>query len=207
MADTAKKKPTGTKTTEIIIGQSATNLQRGLESLRKLSSDLEQFVTHIEQITLKVADLEVRIEKLTSEFNEKRRSAEVTFQNDMKQFEMETVNMVLESQNKVAISDEEHRGYQTLRAEFDKKVAEAVNSRVQSLSLEHKNQLELLKANNERDNAQKDAQVLVLKDKIDMLQSQVVSYENMITENRKAETERAKASAQFIPVTTPSGTR
>ena len=154
MADTAKKKPTGTRTTEIIIGQSATNLQRGLESLRKLSSDLEEFDTHIEQKTLKVADLEDRIEKLTSEFNEKRRSSEVTFQNDMKQFEMQTVSQVLEIQNKVAISNEEYQSYKTLQVDFDKKVNEAVNSRVGVLSAQHTNQLELLKANNERDNAQ-----------------------------------------------------
>ena len=204
MADTAKKKPTGTRTTEIIIGQSATNLQRGLESLRKLSSDLEEFDTHIEQKTLKVADLEDRIEKLTSEFNEKRRSSEVTFQNDMKQFEMQTVSQVLEIQNKVAISNEEYQSYKTLQVDFDKKVNEAVNSRVQSLSLEHKNQLELLKANNERDNAQKDAQLTVLKDKIDMLQRQISSYENMIDENRKAETERAKATTNYFPMSTPS---
>lgn len=204
MADTAKKKPTGTRTTEIIIGQSATNLQRGLESLRKLSSDLEEFDTHIEQKTLKVADLEDRIEKLTSEFNEKRRSSEVTFQNDMKQFEMQTVSQVLEIQNKVAISNEEYQSYKTLQVDFDKKVAEAVNSRVGVLSAQHTNQLELLKANNERDNAQKDAQLTVLKDKIDMLQRQISSYENMIDENRKAETERAKATTNYFPMSTPS---
>jgi len=204
MADTAKKKPTGTRTTEIIIGQSATNLQRGLESLRKLSSDLEEFDTHIEQKTLKVADLEDRIEKLTSEFNEKRRSSEVTFQNDMKQFEMQTVSQVLEIQNKVAISNEEYQSYKTLQVDFDKKVNEAVNSRVGVLSAQHTNQLELLKANNERDNAQKDAQLTVLKDKIDMLQRQISSYENMIDENRKAETERAKATTNYFPMSTPS---
>ena len=37
-----------------------------------------------------------------------------------------------------------------------------------------------------------------------MLQRQISSYENMIDENRKAETERAKATTNYFPMSTPS---
>jgi cell division protein FtsB len=200
MSATTAKKPSGTKTTEIIIGSSAANLSRGLESLRKLNSDLENFDKLIEEKTLKTADLEEKIERLNAEFIEKRRTAEVNFQNDLKENEMSVIQSTLHSQNKVAISNEELEGYRSLKNEFDKRLNEAVNVKMHTLSSSHASELALLKANNERDNAQRDAKVTVLQDKIDMLQKQVESYETMIAENRKAETERARATAIQYPV-------
>jgi hypothetical protein len=200
MGATTAKKPSGTKTTELIIGSSAANLSRGLESLRKLNSDLENFDKLIEEKTLKTADLEEKIERLNAEFIEKRRTAEVNFQNDLKEHEMSVIQSTLHSQNKVAISNEELEGYRSLKNEFDKRLNEAVNVKMHTLSSSHASEIALLKANNERDNAQRDAKVTVLQDKIDMLQKQVESYETMIAENRKAETERARATAIQYPV-------
>lgn len=198
------KKAPGTSTTEKIIGSSAASLNRGLESLRKLSSDLENFDKHIEEKTLKTADLEEKIERLTSEFTEKRRTAEVNFQNDLKEHQFNVIQDVLQSQNKTAISNEELEGYHRLKNEFDKRLSEAVGAKVQALNIAHESQIALLKANNERDNAQRDAKVTVLEDKISMLQKQIESYETMISENRQAEIERAKATNIVYPPSQPA---
>ena len=56
-----------------------------------------------------------------------------------------------------------------------------------------------MQANYERDNAQQNAKVSNLEDKIGMLENQLKDYQRIIDENRKAEIERAKASTPFFP--------
>lgn len=161
-----------------------------------------------EAVLARVAQLEVELEELQVKHAEVKRQAEVQLQIDLKEAELQTVTAVLVDQGKTAINSDEllklRTELQTLQAELKNQIAAEVG-KAQGIA---RSQLEA--ALREKDlktaaeSAEQKAQINSLTEKNTLLAKQVVALEGIISAERQARVEEAKARGTAM-VTVNSG--
>lgn len=197
MASTTTKKASAT--TELVLGQAAQNITRGLNELKSAWDNVNKLGTLGEELTLLVSNKEEAIKALDVEFAEKKRKLAVELDLSFKADTNRVVEEYLKSTGKVAVSASELDSLQkelnlvknNAEAETKKQVADATTA----LKNQYENDIKLLHSENKAVAAENASKNKFLESQVKALQEQVETLYGQLNSERNAGIERAKASS------------
>ena len=102
----ATKKTTGTPKTETIIGTAASKLSKAVSDAKSVLEQVTGLEAIVEENTLKVTDLQQRIENLSTEYSQKKAEQEFELDLSYKTDKKEFAEKYLQEENLVAIPQE-----------------------------------------------------------------------------------------------------
>jgi len=185
--------------TEVIIGQAANKLNKGLAELKETAQTLIQLSEKSEELTAKIATSEEKIKDLDIEFAEKKRQKEVELSISMKENAQKQVEAILSAEGKVAVVEKDYENLQNsflqLKSDLQKEISKEVAIVTSKLKAENEQLERLTKAEYEAQQAKVQAELSMKDQQIKFLETQVENWKDALDEERKAGVERAKSSA------------
>lgn len=196
-AETPKKK--GTVKTESIVGTGLSKMASATKQLVEATLQFEKLGELVQQNSLQIADQEQKIAELGVQFEETKRQKTIDLDLLMKEQGLAAASRIYAEQGKVAIDKDEYESLK-LKAfrneeELKKTVDEAVAAATSAMKRSHEAELKLKDAEFKAAQADDKAQLKNAAEQVTLLTAQVKSWQEQLTDERKASTERAKASA------------
>lgn len=191
-----KKKVTGNKTTELIIGTAASKLTTGIVALQATVEAIGQLEEKAKQNTLVLLEQEDKMGALEQELSNKKAQnkyeIELAYKTDKKAFVDEWLSV-----NKMsAVTDAEWLEMQEKLSKSDSNLEAAVKKEVaivtSSLKAEHTSALKVMQLEHEKKEAANTAEINQLKLQNQFLTDQMNHWKSMLEKQMQAETERAK---------------
>lgn len=192
-----------------IATSNSSKLSKATLALSKIAEELVAASTNYEDLVIKSELKEQDLEKMESEFKEKRRAAEVDLELSVKESAFSIITKVLHEQEKVAVGTEEYSNLRnelaTLKSEFDAKLRAEIGK---TIGME-KSKTEHLIKEKDLEYAAKEAQNIATiqsqQERLTMLSDQVNKYEKQLEDERKARVEEAKARGNGASVNVSNG--
>jgi hypothetical protein len=197
MAKTTAKK--ASQSTEIVLGQAAQQIAKGVSELKSASETIAQLVQASEDLSLQVANKETAIADLDIQFTEKARQKEVELELNFKANSERVVNEFLAANGKTSISKADLANIQKeladTKANADAETKKAVAAATASLKAQYESEIKLMQSENKAVGAENTAKLNALVDKNTLLESQVTKLYQQLDAERAASIERAKAGS------------
>jgi hypothetical protein len=193
---TVKKASTST---EIVLGQAAQQIAKGVSELKSASETISQLVKASEDLSLQVANKETQIADLDVQFAEKARQKEVELDLNFKASQDRVVTNYLTENGKVAISKTDLANLQKELADT-KANAEAVTKKEvaivsASLKSQYENEIKLIQSENNTKSVENASKIGTLTEQKNFLETQVAKLYQQLDAERAAGIERAKAGS------------
>jgi hypothetical protein len=193
---TVKKASTST---EIVLGQAAQQIAKGVSELKSASETISQLVKASEDLSLQVANKETQIADLDVQFAEKARQKEVELDLNFKASQDRVVTNYLTENGKVAISKTDLANLQKELADT-KANAEAVTKKEvaivsSSLKSQYENEIKLIQSENNTKSVENASKIGTLTEQKNFLETQVAKLYQQLDAERAAGIERAKAGS------------
>lgn len=198
MATKATVKKASTST-EIVLGQAAQQIAKGVSELKSASETISQLVKASEDLSLQVANKETQIADLDIQFGEKARQKEVELDLNFKASQDRVVTNYLTENGKVAISKTDLANLQKELADT-KANAEAVTKKevaivASTLKSQYENEIKLIQSENNTKSVENASKIGTLTEKAAFLETQVAKLYQQLDAERAAGIERAKAGS------------
>jgi hypothetical protein len=198
MATKATVKKASTST-EIVLGQAAQQIAKGVSELKSASETISQLVKASEDLSLQVANKETQIADLDVQFAEKARQKEVELDLNFKASQDRVVTNYLTENGKVAISKTDLANLQKELADT-KANAEAVTKKEvaivsSSLKSQYENEIKLIQSENNTKSVENASKIGTLTEQKNFLETQVAKLYQQLDAERAAGIERAKAGS------------
>lgn len=191
-------KPKGTAKTEMVIGTAAAKLSAASKAVLEAFSQSEKLVEIMDENALRIAHQEEQITNLAADYERAKAENDFNLQMEYRQGENEFAKGYLEKNDLVAVPNDEYTGlkdkYNTLKKDFDNKLATETAINRNTLEKEYNNQRNLDAANAKADAATKDATITQLNAQLMSAIETAASWKAQLEAQRAAETERAKHS-------------
>lgn len=189
----------GNKTTELIVGTAALKMQTASKNLNDAMVHAMKMTEVLETTTLKVSDMEQKIEDLAVEYGKRKSQAEFDLELEFKTNEKRFAENYLTSNNLLAVSNEEYNGlrdkYTILQQEFEQKLNAEINKSKGILENNYNNATKLKEAEFTAKEAQNAARITSLESQLTAAISQADQWRTALDDERKAGVQRAQASA------------
>lgn len=186
-------------TTEVVMGKAAQDLHKAVAEAMKATEGLKTMVEESENLALKIANQESRIEELDIIFSEKERQLVLDLELKMKGRTEETVQAYLSSNNQRSISIEEFNQMEAKIKDADANLVKTVSAETAKVRNEESsrfnNELKLKEAQFAANEAKNNASISVLEGKVEFLEAQNRQLLDQINAERQASIERARAGA------------
>lgn len=193
---TAKK---ASQSTEIVLGQAAQQIAKGVSELKSASETIAQLVQASEDLSLQVANKEEAIAALDVQFAEKARQKEVELELNFKANSERVVTEFLTANGKTAISKTDLAAIQKdltdTKANAEAETKKAVAAATASLKSQYDNDIKLLISENNAKSVENASKIGTLTEKNQFLEAQVAKLYNQLDAERAASIERAKAAS------------
>lgn len=194
-----KKKPVGTKTTEAIIGASATKLSMAVKAIVESQTVLNQFAEKVDNLTLTHTDLEAKIQALEQEKQNQIKQVAIevkqAFESERAKFAKEYADGI----GAVIIDSKEYNAAKAkltkLETEYASDLDKARAAASEAAQKEYDNKFALAQAEQKAKEAQTSAELKSLKETLEGYKSEIASWKEALAEERKAGVERAKAGS------------
>jgi hypothetical protein len=198
MATKATVKKASTST-EIVLGQAAQQIAKGVSELKSASETISQLVKASEDLSLQVANKETQIADLDVQYGEKARQKEVELDLNFKASQDRVVTNYLTENGKVAISKTDLANLQKELADT-KANADAVTKKEvaivsSSLKSQYENEIKLIQSENNTKSVENASKIGTLTEKAAFLETQVAKLYQQLDAERAAGIERAKAGS------------
>lgn len=198
---TEKKTVVGNKTTELIIGSAAnkflsatTSFESMMDSYNKMKDEFDQTIS---DKTLMVVTLESKIVDLKQDLENKTTQNKIELKNQYDADKKAFVEAWLRENGYTMIYVNELSALKKelvdTKSDVENKIKVAVTAKEEILTESHKNEITTLKLTHEKDQAQNDAKISLMNEKIVFLTEQVDAWKTSADESRKASVEIAKA--------------
>jgi hypothetical protein len=198
-AKPATKKPAtkGSRSTETIIGTSATALKSALDQILKATTSLEKLSDQSATLSIEIADKEntsiIRELELEQEYASKKVDLELEYKANCEAKLAEE----LKTRNLIAVKESEHKALvdenTRLKADNIQAIKIAVDEAIKETKESAATEARIVKAENEKANAQEVAKVKLLEDQVAFYKDQVTQLYTQLASERTAGTERIKA--------------
>lgn len=196
---TTTKKVVASKSSEIILGTAAARMVKAVDELKGVITSIADLTEKSEDLQSVIADREQKIDDLEVQFKEKERAAKVEFDVMLKEHQLNGASTTAAKFNKILIDKTEYNNLvkelEDIKTDMQAKISREVGVRIASAESNHKNEMNLAKAQNEATNAKVLAQLETANQTIKSLESQVLMWKTQLESERTASIERAKASA------------
>ncbi len=198
MATKATVKKASTST-EIVLGQAAQQIAKGVSELKSASETISQLVKASEDLSLQVANKETQIADLDIQFGEKARQKEVELDLNFKASQDRVVTNYLTENGKVAISKTDLANLQKelsdTKANADAVTKKEVAIVSSSLKSQYENEIKLIQSENNTKSVENASKIGTLTEKAAFLETQVAKLYQQLDAERAAGIERAKAGS------------
>ena len=185
--------------TELVMGKAAQDLHKAVAEALKATEGLNTLVEESENLALKIANQESRIEELEIAFSEKERQMILDLELKMKGRTEETVQSYLANNRQRSISIEEFNQMEAKIKDADATLAKTVAAETAKVrneeSSKFNNELKLKEAQFAANEAKNNASISVLEGKVEFLEAQNKQLLDQINAERQASIERARAVA------------
>ncbi len=196
---TAKATKKGTSNTELIIGSAVGELKKVIANVETATEKIADLAAEAEKQQGIIAQREDQIKELDVTFAETKRQKEVQMAVELKENEKKTVDGILEKQSLVAVDKASYAKFtsdlETIKADASKDAQKEIHAATGSMKKQHENEIALMKAGFEKDQASTTAQLAQTAEQIKFLQEQVNMWKGALDAERSAGVERAKASS------------
>ena len=193
---TAKK---ASQSTEIVLGQAAQQIAKGVSELKSASETIAQLVQASEDLSLQVANKEEAIAALDVQFAEKARQKEVELELNFKANSERVVNEFLTANGKTSISKTDLAAIQKeladTKANADAETKKAVAAATATLKAQYESDIKLMQSENKAVAAENASKIGTLTEKNQFLEAQVTKLYQQLDAERAASIERAKAGS------------
>ena len=197
MAKTTAKK--ASQSTEIVLGQAAQQIAKGVSELKSASETIAQLVQASEDLSLQVANKEEAIAALDVQFAEKARQKEVELELNFKANSERVVNEFLTANGKTSISKTDLAAIQKeladTKANADAETKKAVAAATATLKSQYESEIKLMQSENKAVAAENASKIGTLTEKNQFLEAQVTKLYQQLDAERAASIERAKAGS------------
>lgn len=201
----------GTPKTEAIIGTGINKLNAAGKSLADAISTLNTMPKMAEDLSAEIAAKYDKIAALDVEYAEKLRQHEVDLKLQTQASEENFVTAYLTAKGHTSVEKNAlaalESGISRLEQEHDANIKKEVAIATNSVKREYESQINLLKAEQKTQEAEKTAQIKQLNDQVVFLTSQVNEWKKQLDDERKASIERSKAGSIGAINVDSSGTR
>lgn len=185
--------------TEIVLGQAAQQIAKGVAELNSASATISKLVQASEDLSLQVANKETQIAELDIQYAEKARQKEVELDLDFKANKESVVNSYLSENQKVAIAKTELASLQKeladTKANADAETKKQVAQVSSTLKSQYENDIRFIQSENKAIAAENASKIATLADKNTFLEGQVTKLYAQLDAERSAGIERAKAGS------------
>ena len=186
-------------TTEVVMGKAAQDLHKAVAEALKATDGLKTMVEESENLALKIANQEDRIDELDVIFSEKERQLVLDLELKMKGRTEETVQAYLTNNRQRSISIEDFNQMEAKIKDADATLAKTVAAETAKVRNEESsrftNELKLKEAQFAANEAKNNASISVLEGKVEFLEAQNRQLLDQINAERQASIERARAGA------------
>ena len=193
---TAKK---ASQSTEIVLGQAAQQIAKGVSELKSASETIAQLVQASEDLSLQVANKEAQIAELDVQYGEKARQKEVELELNFKANSERVVNEFLTANGKTSITKTDlanlQKELETTKANAEAETKKAVAAATATLKAQYESDIKLMQSENKAVAAENASKIGTLAEKNKFLEEQVTKLYTQLDAERAAGIERAKASA------------
>lgn len=197
MAKTTAKK--ASQSTEIVLGQAAQQIAKGVSELKSASETIAQLVQASEDLSLQVANKEEAIAALDVQFAEKARQKEVELELNFKANSERVVNEFLTANGKTSITKSDLANLQKeladTKANADAETKKAVAAATATLKAQYESDIKLMQSENKAVAAENASKIGTLTEKNQFLEAQVTKLYQQLDAERAASIERAKAGS------------
>ena len=193
---TAKK---ASQSTEIVLGQAAQQIAKGVSELKSASETIAQLVQASEDLSLQVANKEAQIAELDVQYGEKARQKEVELELNFKANSERVVNEFLTANGKTSITKSDLANLQKeladTKANADAETKKAVAAATATLKAQYESDIKLMQSENKAVAAENASKIGTLTEKNQFLEAQVTKLYQQLDAERAASIERAKAGS------------
>ena len=193
---TAKK---ASQSTEIVLGQAAQQIAKGVSELKSASETIAQLVQASEDLSLQVANKEAQIAELDVQYGEKARQKEVELELNFKANSERVVNEFLTANGKTSITKSDLANLQKeladTKANADAETKKAVAAATATLKSQYESEIKLMQSENKAVAAENASKIGTLTEKNQFLEAQVTKLYQQLDAERAASIERAKAGS------------
>lgn len=197
MAKTTARK--ASQTTEIVLGQAAQQIAKGVSELKSASETIAQLVQQSEDLSLQVANKEAQIAELDVQYAEKARQKEVELELSFKANSERVVNEFLNANGKTSISKTDlanlQKELESTKANADAETKKAVAAATATLKAQYESDIKLMQSENKAVAAENASKIGTLTEKNQFLEAQVTKLYQQLDAERAASIERAKAGS------------
>lgn len=193
---TAKK---ASQSTEIVLGQAAQQIAKGVSELKSASETIAQLVQASEDLSLQVANKEAQIAELDVQYGEKARQKEVELELNFKANSERVVNEFLTANGKTSITKTDlanlQKELETTKANAEAETKKAVAAATATLKAQYESDIKLMQSENKAVAAENASKIGTLTEKNQFLEAQVTKLYQQLYAERAASIERAKAGS------------
>jgi len=193
---TAKK---ASQSTEIVLGQAAQQIAKGVSELKSASETIAQLVQASEDLSLQVANKEAQIAELDVQYGEKARQKEVELELNFKANSERVVNEFLTANGKTSITKTDlanlQKELETTKANAEAETKKAVAAATATLKAQYESDIKLMQSENKAVAAENASKIGTLTEKNQFLEAQVTKLYQQLDAERAASIERAKAGS------------
>lgn len=193
---TAKK---ASQTTEIVLGQAAQQIAKGVSELKSASETIAQLVQQSEDLSLQVANKESQIADLDIQYAERARQKEVELELNFKANSERVVNEFLNANGKTSISKTDlanlQKELESTKANAEAETKKAVAAATATLKTQYESDIKLMQSENKAVAAENASKIGTLTEKNQFLEAQVTKLYQQLDAERAASIERAKAGS------------
>ena len=193
---TAKK---ASQSTEIVLGQAAQQIAKGVSELKSASETIAQLVQASEDLSLQVANKEAQIAELDVQYGEKARQKEVELELNFKANSERVVNEFLTANGKTSITKTDlanlQKELETTKANAEAETKKAVAAATATLKAQYESDIKLMQSENKAVAAENASKIGTLTEKNQFLEAQVTKLYQQLDAERAASIERVKAGS------------
>lgn len=181
----AKKKPVGNTTTEVLIGSAASKLETAVKSLLSSMDSITDMERKSEQLTLLIVNKEQQIEELDSIYKQKEDTKKYELDLFSKQYPEQLLESYLNNTNQVVLSKRAYNELVSTSKEFDTKLKQEMGSLEGVLTERFNNELKTNALMNEKTNAELAAKLQQKDSEISLYQHTISRLEQEIKDARE----------------------
>lgn len=181
----AKKKPVGNTTTEVLIGSAASKLETAVKSLLSSIDSITDMERKSEQLTLLIVNKEQQIEELDSIYKQKEDTKKYELDLFSKQYPEQLLESYLNNTNQVVLSKRAYNELVSTSKEFDTKLKQEMGSLEGVLTERFNNELKTNVLMNEKTNAELAAKLQQKDSEISLYQHTISRLEQEIKDARE----------------------
>lgn len=181
--------------------------QQAAKITKLAQESIQKFESMVEQIPAKedaIRQLEEKQASLALEIKEQERKEELDLTLRLKENKQKVVDATLKELGMTAVSNDELKGYQSLKTEFNTEVEKQTKVAVAIAKAGHESEMKLKDAMFQTTQAQNEAKLASQELVIENLKEQVETLKEQIEEDRKARVEEAKARGS-VQLNMPAG--